>query len=79
MPVDRQRHDPRLGGAQYVDGTTDITRTIAVGEPSPLMKDRYTRVLKGMIAISLARFPKGAAGSQLDSFARRFPEEHPRR
>ncbi|MDQ0471616.1 Xaa-Pro aminopeptidase [Labrys wisconsinensis] len=57
-------------GAQYVDGTTDITRTISVGEPSALMKDRYTRVLKGMIAISLARFPKGAAGSQLDSFAR---------
>ena len=57
-------------GAQYVDGTTDITRTIAVGEVTPLMKDRYTRVLKGHIAIALARFPKGAAGSQLDSFAR---------
>jgi len=56
-------------GAQYVDGTTDITRTIAVGEVTPLMKDRYTRVLKGHIAIALARFPKGAAGSQLDSFA----------
>jgi Xaa-Pro aminopeptidase len=57
-------------GAQYVDGTTDITRTIAVGDVTPLMKDRYTRVLKGHIAIALARFPKGAAGSQLDSFAR---------
>ncbi|MGO4339143.1 aminopeptidase P family protein [Labrys sp. KB_33_2] len=57
-------------GAQYVDGTTDITRTIAVGEVSPEMKDRYTRVLKGHIAISLARFPKGASGAQLDSFAR---------
>ncbi|MFN8830218.1 MAG: aminopeptidase P family protein [Labrys sp. (in: a-proteobacteria)] len=58
-------------GAQYVDGTTDITRTIAVGETSALMRDRYTRVLKGMIAVSLARFPKGASGAQLDSFARR--------
>jgi Xaa-Pro aminopeptidase len=57
-------------GAQYVDGTTDITRTIAVGAVTPLMKDRYTRVLKGHIAIAMARFPKGAAGSQLDSFAR---------
>jgi Xaa-Pro aminopeptidase len=57
-------------GAQYVDGTTDITRTIAVGDVTPLMKDRYTRVLKGHIAIALAHFPKGAAGSQLDSFAR---------
>jgi Xaa-Pro aminopeptidase len=57
-------------GAQYLDGTTDITRTIAVGEPSALMKDRYTRVLKGHIAIAEVRFPKGASGAQLDSFAR---------
>ena len=57
-------------GAQYVDGTTDITRTIAVGEPTAFMKDRYTRVLKGHIAIARARFPKGASGAQLDSFAR---------
>ena len=57
-------------GAQYLDGTTDITRTIAVGEPTAFMKDRYTRVLKGHIAISMARFPKGASGAQLDSFAR---------
>jgi Xaa-Pro aminopeptidase len=57
-------------GAQYLDGTTDITRTVAVGEPSALMKDRYTRVLKGHIAIAEARFPKGASGAQLDSFAR---------
>jgi Xaa-Pro aminopeptidase len=57
-------------GAQYEDGTTDITRTLAVGAPTPLMKDRFTRVLKGMIAISLAVFPKGVSGAQLDSFAR---------
>ncbi|MDQ0395248.1 aminopeptidase P family protein [Labrys monachus] len=57
-------------GAQYVDGTTDITRTIAVGDVTPLMRDRYTRVLKGHIAIAQVRFPKGASGSQLDSFAR---------
>jgi Xaa-Pro aminopeptidase len=57
-------------GAQYVDGTTDITRTIAVGETTPLMRDRYTRVLKGHIAIASALFPKGASGAQLDSFAR---------
>jgi Xaa-Pro aminopeptidase len=57
-------------GAQYVDGTTDITRTIAVGEPTALMKDRYTRVLKGHIAIATLRFPKGASGAQLDPFAR---------
>lgn len=57
-------------GAQFLDGTTDITRTIAVGVPTALMKDRYTRVLKGHIAISRVRFPKGASGAQLDSFAR---------
>lgn len=58
-------------GAQYEDGTTDITRTIAVGEATPAMKDRYTRVLKGHIAIATARFPRGASGAQLDPFARR--------
>lgn len=57
-------------GAQYEDGTTDVTRTVAIGEPTPLMRDRYTRVLKGVIAISRARFPKGTCGAQLDSFAR---------
>ena len=57
-------------GAQYLDGTTDITRTVAVGEPTALMRDRYTRVLKGHIAIAEARFPKGVSGAQLDSFAR---------
>jgi len=57
-------------GAQYQDGTTDITRTIIVGEPSLEMKDRFTRVLKGMIAMSRIRFPKGTCGSQLDVLAR---------
>ena len=59
-------------GAQYEDGTTDITRTIAVGEPSAEMRDRFTRVLKGHIAIARAVFPDGTSGAQLDSFARQF-------
>jgi Xaa-Pro aminopeptidase len=57
-------------GAQYLDGTTDITRTIAIGEPSAEMRDRFTRVLKGHIALATARFPKGTTGSQLDILAR---------
>ncbi|HEX8444321.1 MAG TPA: aminopeptidase P family protein [Allosphingosinicella sp.] len=57
-------------GAQYPDGTTDITRTVAVGEPTAEMRDRFTRVLKGHIAIARAVFPEGTRGSQLDSFAR---------
>ena len=57
-------------GAQYPDGTTDITRTLPVGAPSNEMKDRFTRVLKGMIAVTLARFPKGTSGAQIDSLAR---------
>jgi Xaa-Pro aminopeptidase len=58
-------------GAQYEDGTTDITRTVAIGEPSAEMRDRFTRVLKGHIAIATALFPKGSSGAQLDAFARR--------
>src|SRR5271163_1132377 len=58
-------------GAQYLDGTTDITRTVAIGTPSAEMRDRFTRVLKGHIALALARFPKGTTGTQLDGFARR--------
>ena len=57
-------------GAQYLDGTTDITRTVAVGEPSAEMRDRFTRVLKGHIALGSARFPAGTTGSQLDVLAR---------
>jgi Xaa-Pro aminopeptidase len=58
-------------GGQYVDGTTDITRTVAIGEPTAEMCDRFTRVLKGHIAVATSIFPKGTRGSQLDSFARR--------
>jgi Xaa-Pro aminopeptidase len=58
-------------GGQYVDGTTDITRTVPIGQPTEEMRDRFTRVLKGHIAIATAVFPKGTRGSQLDSFARR--------
>ena len=57
-------------GGQYEDGTTDITRTLAVGKPTAEMRDRYTRVLKGNIAISRAIFPKGTSGAQIDSLAR---------
>jgi Xaa-Pro aminopeptidase len=57
-------------GAQYQDGTTDITRTVIAGSPTAEMKDRFTRVLKGMIGISRSRFPKGTCGSQIDMLAR---------
>jgi Xaa-Pro aminopeptidase len=57
-------------GGQYQDGTTDITRTVAVGEPTAEMRERFTRVLKGHIAIARAIFPDGTTGAQLDSFAR---------
>jgi Xaa-Pro aminopeptidase len=57
-------------GAQYLDGTTDITRTVAFGEPSAEMKDRFTRVLKGHIALARIRFPAGVTGSALDVLAR---------
>lgn len=57
-------------GAQYLDGTTDITRTLAVGTPSAEMRDRFTRVLKGHIAIARALFPKGTSGAQIDALAR---------
>ena len=59
-------------GGQYQDGTTDITRTVAVGEPTAEMRERFTRVLKGHIAIARAVFPDGTTGAQLDSFARQF-------
>jgi Xaa-Pro aminopeptidase len=57
-------------GGQYLDGTTDITRTVAIGQPSPEMCDRFTRVLKGHIALSRIRFPAGTTGSALDVLAR---------
>ena len=58
-------------GGQYVDGTTDVTRTVAIGQPTEEMRDRFTRVLQGHIAVATALFPKGTRGGQLDSFARR--------
>eukprot|EP01037_Dinobryon_pediforme_P013757 gene13757-13874_t len=57
-------------GAQYLDGTTDITRTLSVGTPNAEMKDRFTRVLKGHIAIARVVFPKGTSGAQIDVLAR---------
>ena len=57
-------------GAQYLDGTTDVTRTVAIGTPTPEMRDRFTRVLKGHVALAICRFPQGTSGSQLDALAR---------
>jgi Xaa-Pro aminopeptidase len=58
-------------GGQYADGTTDITRTVAIGTPTREMREHFTLVLKGHIAIATARFPKGTRGVDLDPFARR--------
>lgn len=59
-------------GVQYVDGTTDTTRTVAIGAPSDRMRRRYTQVLKGHLALTNARFPAGVTGPQLDGLARQF-------
>ena len=59
-------------GGQYLDGTTDVTRTIPVGVPTAEMRDRFTRVLKGHIALARAIFPVGTRGSQLDTLARQY-------
>jgi Xaa-Pro aminopeptidase len=59
-------------GGQYRDGTTDITRTIAIGTPTAEMRRRYTQVLKGHIALAAATFPAGTRGSQLDTLARQY-------
>ncbi len=59
-------------GAQYLDGTTDVTRTVVVGRASKQLRDHFTRVLKGHIAIARAVFPRGVSGAQLDAFARRY-------
>lgn len=59
-------------GAQYLDGTTDITRTLPVGDLTSEMRDRYTRVLKGLIALSMIRFPEGTTGAELDVLARQY-------
>ncbi|MFN3573692.1 MAG: aminopeptidase P family protein [Phenylobacterium sp.] len=57
-------------GAQYLDGTTDVTRTVAIGEPSREMAERFTLVLKGHLALARIRFPAGTTGSALDALAR---------
>ncbi len=57
-------------GGQYRDGTTDVTRVMPIGEPTAEMRDRFTRVLKGHIAIATAIFPDGTLGGQIDAFAR---------
>jgi len=57
-------------GAQYLDGTTDITRTVAIGEPSQEMRERFTLVLRGHLALAAIRFPAGTTGSALDALAR---------
>ena len=58
-------------GAQYLDGTTDLTRTVAIGTPTRQMRERFTLVLKGHIAVATARFPTTTRGVELDGFARR--------
>ena len=59
-------------GGQYLDGTTDVTRTVAIGEPTSEMCRNFTLVLKGHIALARIRFPQGTSGMQLDSLARQF-------
>jgi Xaa-Pro aminopeptidase len=76
-PVERlnRRLEPNTlllvdSGAQYLDGTTDVTRTVAIGEPTAEMRERFTLVLKGHLALSRVRFPAGTTGSTLDVLAR---------
>jgi Xaa-Pro aminopeptidase len=59
-------------GGQYLDGTTDVTRVLIMGTPSPEMRQRYTEVLRGMIAVTCAQFPVGTTGAQLDPLARQY-------
>ena len=70
LPLEMNRIFLIDSGGQYQDGTTDITRTVIVGEPTSEMRDRFTRVLKGMIDVSRIRFPEGTCGSQIDVLAR---------
>lgn len=76
-PSDRTNERARQGslllidsGGQYLDGTTDVTRTIAIGEPTDEMRRRNTLVLKGHLALARLRFPAGTTGSAIDAFAR---------
>ncbi len=57
-------------GAQYLDGTTDVTRTVSIGEPTQEMRERFTLVLKGHLALAAIRFPPGTSGSAIDALAR---------
>ena len=59
-------------GGQYIDGTTDITRTVAIGDPGAEARRLFTLVLKGHIALAVARFPVGTTGTQLDALARQY-------
>jgi Xaa-Pro aminopeptidase len=59
-------------GGQYLDGTTDVTRTCCFGDPTNEQRDRFTRVLKGHIALGMSRFPMGTTGGHLDVLARQF-------
>ncbi len=72
IPLDMDRIYLVDSGGQYADGTTDVTRTVIVGTPTAEMRDRFTRVLKGHIALATAVFPKDTRGSQLDAFARQY-------
>jgi len=76
-PTERSNQRAALGslllvdsGGQYLDGTTDVTRTVAIGEPTAEMVTRNTLVLKGHLAIARLRFPAGTTGSAIDAFAR---------
>lgn len=76
-PTERSNERAALGslllvdsGGQYLDGTTDVTRTVAIGEPTAEMVTRNTLVLKGHLAIARLRFPAGTTGSAIDAFAR---------
>ncbi|MGN7998469.1 aminopeptidase P family protein [Sphingomonas sp. 22176] len=71
LPIERGQLFLIDSGGQYGDGTTDVTRVMPVGEAAHEMKDRFTRVLKGHIAIATATFPDGTTGAQIDGFARR--------
>lgn len=77
-PAELPEHGVYLvdSGGQYLDGTTDITRTIAIGEPGAEIRQQFTRVLKGYIALETARFPQGTTGNQLDILARQYLWQH---
>ncbi len=71
VPIERGQLYLVDSGGQYADGTTDVTRVMPIGDPTAEMRDRFTRVLKGHIAIATAVFPDGTMGGQIDAFARR--------